>query len=250
MSEPRTVHIVHLYRKDGSSLFVHPFGADEESVDLLVSCRIRGLYGNEPPVPALTGFRNELYLIGERALRRWNAEDRFLVRFLAASVVFVLVFLFLSIVVRDPVPLLDELVISAAVSIGAYFALVRRDLASQRVERRRIEIRSAIDRTVFEESELVHRLEETLHGHEGNDVPTIDQPTLLFDEKDSGVAAEILTYLGRSFRERRYRRQERRLRRATHRAEVQRAMAAWAQKNKADLPLFCLYLALKRHVEK
>lgn len=231
-------------------MFFHPFGADEESVDLLESSRIRGLYGDEPPVSALTGFRNELYLLADRALRRWNAEDRFLVRFLAASAVFVVVFLFLSIVVRDPVPLLDELLISLAVSIAAYYALVRRDLSSQRVERHRIEIRSAIDRTVFEESELVHRLEETLHAHEGNGVPALDQQTLLFDEKDADVAAEVLSYLGKNFRDRRYRKQERKLMRATRRADVQRTMADWSPHEKTDVPLFCLYLVLKRHVHQ
>ncbi len=231
-------------------MFFHPFEADEESVELLAASRIRGLYGEEPPVSALTGFRNELYLIAERALRRWNAEDRFLIRFLGASAVFVVAFLFLSIVVRDPVPLLDELLISLAVSIAAYFALVRRDLSSQRVERRRIEIRSAIDRTVFEESELVHRLEETLHAHEGNGVPALDQQAVLFDEADSGVAAEILSYLAKGFRDRHYRRQERKLIRASRRADYQRAMAEWAHQDKADVPLFCLYLALKRHVQR
>lgn len=248
MSEPRTIHIVHLYRKDGRSMFLHPFSADEESVDRFLSGRMHGLYGEEPPISALNEFRNELYLIGERGLRRWNAEDRFILRFLISSGLFVLVFLFLSVVVRDPVPLLDELLISLVVSIAAYYALVRRDLASQRVERRRIEIRSAIDRTVFDESGLVHRLEETLHAQESTDVPILEPEALMVEERDADTAAELLSYLEARFRTRRSRREERRLMRAAGRAGERNDSGTRARRAAVDVPLLCLYVILKRRV--
>ena len=247
MIGPDTIHIFHLVRHDGSAIFLHPFRGDQNTLDLLENCRIEGLYGAEPEIASLTSFRNELYSLAESALRAWDSQVRFLPRFVLSAALFVVSFLFLSVVVRDPVPVLDELLISLALSIAAYIALRARGRGSERVERKRITLRSRIDTIVFSESSVIQLLEEVLHIHEAEQ-DAID--ALLaergspFAEAEGPIVNEALEYLSLRFPDRGFRRQERRLLRGERGAGEQ--VRHWAAQKSIDLPLFCFYLRLKR----
>ncbi|TVR34531.1 MAG: hypothetical protein EA404_02440 [Spirochaetaceae bacterium] len=247
MTGPETIHIFHLMRHDGSALFLHPLRGDQTTFELLENCRIEGLYGAEPEIASLTSFRNELYSLAESALRAWDSQMRFLPRFVLSAALFVVSFLFLSIVVRDPVPVLDELLISLALSIAAYVTLRARGRGSERVERKRITLRTRIDTIVFSESSVVQLLEEGLHMHEAEQ-DAID--ALLaergnpFAEAEGPIVNEVLQYLSLRFPDRGFRRQERRLLRAERGAADQ--VRQWATQKSIDLPLFCFYLRLKR----
>ncbi|MEE8440203.1 MAG: hypothetical protein V3S41_00660, partial [Spirochaetia bacterium] len=60
-----TVHIFHLYRKDGTAVFLHPFRNSDRLFQVLERSEISGHYGTEPRVESLTLFRNELYRLVE-----------------------------------------------------------------------------------------------------------------------------------------------------------------------------------------
>ena len=155
MSHDHPVHIFHILRYDGSALFVHPFRGDEATMQILERSSVEGLYGAEPEVSALTQFRNELYGLAERSIRAWDAETRFIPRFVVSATVFMASFLFLSVVVRDPLPLLDELLLALALAIGSYLMLRKRGSSTEAVERKRIALRSRVDTIVFSESTMV-----------------------------------------------------------------------------------------------
>ena len=164
-----TLHIFHLYRKDGTALFLHPFRNTERFLTLLEKSTILGHYGSEPRVESLTLFRNELYRLVESEVKRWVSDAKFIPRFILSAAIFLLSYLFLSFVVRDPVPILDEVAVSLGVSILAYILLGRRDMKSEVALKKRIALRSKIDTIAFTESEFVRRLETALTvGEEGN----------------------------------------------------------------------------------
>jgi hypothetical protein len=52
------VYLFHLFRKDGTSLVLHPFSSPDRLTAVLGSAAVQGRYGNEPRVEALTLFRN------------------------------------------------------------------------------------------------------------------------------------------------------------------------------------------------
>ncbi|TVQ40230.1 MAG: hypothetical protein EA384_03685 [Spirochaetaceae bacterium] len=247
MPDSQTVHIFHIERYDGSALFLHPFRADQSMLHTLENCRVEGHYGAEPDVSSLTEFRNELYGLAEHAVRSWDAETRFIPRFVISSALFVVSFLFLSIVVRDPVPVLDELLISLVVGIGSYLVQRSRGRSSERVERKRMAMRTSIDTIVFSESAIVYLLEETLHMYEAEDDALqvlLSGRRAPFAESQSESANEVLGYLSQRFGDREFRRRERRIMRGEQHAAEQ--VKRWAEHKKVDLALFCFYLRLKR----
>lgn len=250
-SEP--LHIFHLYRKDGTAVFLHPFRKVEKLYPLLERAEISGHYGNEPRVESLTLFRNELYRLVEQEVRTWVADARFIPRFLLSSGAFLLIYLFLSFVVRDPLPVLDEIAIALGVSIVAYILLGRKDMQSEGALKRRIALRTKVDAIVFTEDEFVKRIEDELIAREGQ------KPERLIEElvrPDSDLvvdgheeeASQMVAYLEEMFRSGEFKQTEKRLKRLQRDggARDHDTMRKWLESRKVDVPLLSLYLQLKR----
>ncbi|MFP4113670.1 MAG: hypothetical protein ACOC2Y_03525 [Spirochaetota bacterium] len=249
-SEP--IHIFHLYRKDGTAVLLHPFRETEKLFTLLERSEIRGHYGNEPRVESLTLFRNELYRLVEQEVRAWVADARFIPRFLLSSVIFLVVYLFLSIVVRDPVPLLDEIAISFGVSILAYVLLGRRDMQSEGALKRRIALRTKVDGIVFTESAFVKRIEDELIAREGRSSEQLVEELLrpgsdLVVEGHEREAEQMVAYLEEMFRTTEFRKTEKRLKRMQREGSSggNDTMRKWLESRKVDVPLLSVYMQLK-----
>ncbi len=146
MAEAEKNYLFHIHRKDGSSLFLHPLYPPAKVVETLEKGPLEGRYGREPRVEALTGFRDELYRQVELGVRHWLADLRFIPKFLIASGAFVVAYLFFSIVVRDPLPVIDEVVLGLAAAVASFVLLGRRDLASRRATKKRLDLRLVVDR--------------------------------------------------------------------------------------------------------
>lgn len=251
-----TIHIFHLYRKDGSAVFLHPFRKSDKLFQVLEKTEISGHYGTEPRVESLTLFRNELYRLVETAVRRWMSDARFIPRFILSAAMFLVSYLFLSFVVRDPLPILDEAAISLAVGIVGYLLLGRRDLKSDAALKKRIALRSRVDTIVFTESEFVRRLETALIGNEA------EKPEELLNQVIAGNAAllaeghvpeaeQIVRYLDAMFESSEFKRTQKRLRRLQGSVpERERdSMRRWLESKKVDAPLLVLYMQLKKEVK-
>ena len=102
MEKLERAYLFHIARKNGSSFFFDPFHDPVNIIPVLENCEIVGLYGNEPRVETVTHFRNELYRKVEQSVKIWVAERRFIPRFLISSALFLVTYLFMSLVVRDP----------------------------------------------------------------------------------------------------------------------------------------------------
>ena len=247
------VHIFHIYRKDGTAVFLHPFRKVDKLYNLLDRSEIRGHYGNEPRVESLTLFRNELYRLVEQEVKGWVSDARFIPRFLISSTVFLVSFLFLSFVVLTPVPVLDELAISLGLAILTYIMLGRKDMQSEGALKRRIALRTKVDAIVFTENEFVRRVENLLISREGQ------KPDLLIEElvnPDSDLlvaeheseAAQMVAYLEEMFNSGSFRQTEKRLKQMQREDTKYRhhVMHKWLETHKIDVPLLSLYMDLKR----
>ena len=250
-SEP--LHIFHLYRKDGTAVFLHPFRNTEKLYSLLEKSDIQGHYGNEPRVESLTLFRNELYRLVEQEVKAWVADARFIPRFLLSSGVFLVIYLFLSFVVRDPLPVLDEIAISLGASIVVYILLGRKDMQSEAALKRRIALRTTVDGIVFTENEFVKRIEDELIAREGQKPEQLVEELLrpdsaLIIEGREDEAAQMVQYLDQMFHSSEFRQTEKRLKRLQRDGDVsdQDNMRKWLESKKVDVPLLSLYMELKR----
>lgn len=166
MNEKPLIYIFHLRRNEGRPVFYHPFLATGNFIGQVGGSVIVGRYGEEPRVESVTLLRNDLYRRAETAINLWIMELRFIPRFLLSSTVFLLVYFFMSYAIRDPIPILDELLFGFGGAAAAYFLLGRRYRNSDLAVEKRIEMRTAIDGVAFSESEFVRRIENLLVSYD------------------------------------------------------------------------------------
>ncbi len=255
MAEEEKTYIFHIHRKDGSSLLLHPLTPAAKVVETLEKTPLEGRYGREPRVEVLTGLRDELYRQVELGVRHWLADQRFVPKFLIAAGAFVAAYLFFSIVVRDPLPVIDEVVLGLAAAVGSFMFLGRRDLASPRAAKKRLDLRQQVDRIAFRESEFVKKVEEALHSAEGQSVeqvvrrivePLGQGPEAIPEAQESarGEAAQFVRLLEQRFNFRKLEREEPGFRRLAGRRGASRLLSV----SKVDFPLYAVYKSCKRTV--
>lgn len=118
-----------------------------------------GRYGAGDFVELAHEIKLRLHESLERRLRARLVGRGFYLRLAASAISFVAVYFFLSIVIRDPVPLVDELLLSGAIAWGLFGYLRRSSERSGAFGRRLVALRAALDRTLFVESPVVDYFE-------------------------------------------------------------------------------------------
>lgn len=241
--------LYHLTRANGDPLFIHPFNTGGSTFALLKASEVVGHYGQEPRVESLTMFRNRMYRRIEEDVRDWIAEKRFMPRFLSGAAAFLGTYLLFSLVVRDPIPMVDELLLAAGASLLTYFLLGRRDLRSEEASQRRIALRNKVDAAVFSQSPFVREVEESLQRYDNT--PREELVERLnsvkadrFWSEHGDEASRFLEILQAYMQNRTVKQLEKRLQKG-------RGLGALTDPTKhadLDLPLFLLYIELKQEL--
>ena len=248
MQKEQNITIFHLQRKDGSSLFLHPFSDMETLLKLDDKVKIIGKYGNEPRVESLTMFRNDLYRLIETAVKSWINDLRFIPRFILSAGAFLVIYLFTSFVIRDPVPMIDELALSLGGSIALFYMLAKRDQNSEKSSKKRLELRILIDKIVFEEDPFVKEIENILYSNESMDKAALIESLTAYDNgdfknvKDNDIK-QIVSYLDKIFSGKIYGKKIEKF----SKKDVKR-LGKWVSNNKIDLSLFAMYKQLKKKI--
>jgi hypothetical protein len=245
--------IFHIRRSATDVLCLHPF-EKHESVTDLEQISLHGLYGRDPDLEYLHTLRSDLYRDIERAVQRDVLDNRFVVRFPVAAAAFAVSYLFLSLFLRDPIPMLDEIFISSLSAVLVYRKLGRVFLQSSEVTETLTELKARVDSTLFVESAFVSAVEETIRSF---DVLPLDM--VIRDVLDPAVARslvsrkyidetrEMVRYLEPRFSSIGHRRWKRRFPGVFGRELSKRdrkSLEAWIVKKDIDFPLFALYLVL------
>ncbi len=123
-----------------------------------LECRVRTL----PGAAEDARIRRAVAASIEGALGVWILERTFTGRVALSAGAFLVVYLFLSIVVRDPLPLLDELVAGCIGAAVVWAASRTRALASPRVGELSTRLKEALDRMGYSESPVVAWTEDRL----------------------------------------------------------------------------------------
>lgn len=169
MQSGGAITIYHLSRRDGTALFIHPLMKPGSMLELSREVELVGTYGEEPRVESVTMLRNELYRRIEEDVRDWINERRFIPRFLIAAGVFLVIYLFLAMVIRDPLPVLDETLVGLAVAVFTFVVIGRRFEQSKVASQRRVQLRTKVDGVVFSEDAFVHAAEDLLRNLEARE---------------------------------------------------------------------------------
>ncbi len=258
MQNTDTITIYHIYRKNGSSLFLHPLKKKSSVLKKLETHQLEGLYGHEPRIESITLFRNELYRIIEKEVHAWVADARFIPRFLLSAGAFIISYFFLSFVIRDPLPILDEIAISLGISITAYILLGKRDQRSDLALKKRISLRNRVDTIVFNQKDLLHEIEDILHGYEELARTKLCEELfhlepLELEHTDKENLARLVSYLESYFSSGDYEKKRKKIERYYQgklNDREKNAVRRWAGLQRVDLPLFVLYIQLKRTLEQ
>ncbi len=111
-----------------------------------------------------------LYNTIDYSVDRWIQDKQYVPRFLASALAFTVSYFIFSLAVRDPIPMVDELVISSVLAVVTWRAIARRDSRSSVAQHRRHELKvRASDRRVVIVDELF-ALEQYLDDVESQDV--------------------------------------------------------------------------------
>lgn len=248
MQKEQNLTIFHIYRKDGSSVFLHPFSEPGFLIKLDDNYKIVGKYGHEPRVESLTMFKNDLYRLIESSVKSWISDIRFIPRFILSAVVFLIIYLTAAVVVRDPIPVIDELALALGGSIALFFVLSKKDQNSEKSSKKRLDLRLIMDKIVFEEDEFVKEVEEILHYNESIDKRSLIESILISDEKSFANSnpndiKQLISYLDTHFSGKIYRKKIGSL----DKLEIIK-LSKWAEDNKIDLSLFAMYRRLKKRI--
>jgi hypothetical protein len=248
MQTKKQLTIFHIHRKDGSSLFLHPFLETDKLIKIDSNYDIVGLYGNEPRVESLTMFRNDLYRLIENAVKSWISDIKFIPRFIISALAFLIIYLTTSFVIRDPLPLIDELALSLGGSIVLYIILAKKDQSSDKASKKRLSLRMLMDKIVFEEDEFIKEVEEILHYNESVDKIALINSMLSSDEmnfvnSNPDDMRQLVTYLDKYFSGKIYRKKIVNLS-----DQDKDKFSKWVTDNKIDISLFAVYKKLKKRI--
>lgn len=141
-----------------SPVILHPYD-DPETFVSAEPGSVVGRYGSGSAPRDADGLRKALYAAMERGARRYYLERGYYIRLAMTVAAFIAVYLFLSIVVRDPIPLIDELLLGSLSAAAVFFASERKALSSPRHLDAVLRLRREIDGAFFSESRVVDLLE-------------------------------------------------------------------------------------------
>jgi len=103
-----------------------------------------------------------LYTQIDRGVDCWVMDRRYVPRLLISAFVFLIVYFFFSLAVRDPVPVIDELILGLGAAAATATFIAKRDKKSDLAVRRRLELKQNALHSSFTTLPLLSRLEAYL----------------------------------------------------------------------------------------
>jgi hypothetical protein len=155
MSEPQYLFILG----GENPLMLHPFESGSGLFETSGPVVLSGRYGTgEIPKDTAT-IRADLYRAMEQGSRRHFLDKGYYPRLFLTVFSFLGVYLFFSLVIRDPIPMIDELILGGLAAAAVFFASERKALSSPKHIESLLSLRRSIDASMFVESRVVDLVE-------------------------------------------------------------------------------------------
>jgi hypothetical protein len=184
-----------ILRDNGEAMYVTPY-LGEGKVDATEAVTIQ----SDAPLSPMEKDKASIALFADIdwSVETWIMEKRYVPRLLLTAGVFLLVYFFGALAVRDPIPMVDELVVSLVVSILFWRFLSRRDVASALARKEKNELKEkASSATVVIDSTLivVENFLTTLGGMDHDDLAdAIIQGKLRFSWPEPELKPLMIAY--------------------------------------------------------
>jgi hypothetical protein len=143
----------------GKSAILHPFDTQSGLFRNLDAANLKGRLGLTSDSAVVQGLREKLYVQADSALRKHLTASGYYVRLAISAGLFLAVFMLFSIVIRDPVPFIDEFLLASLAALAFFLVSERRILSSDRFHGLATQTRQLIDMAFFNESRIVSIIE-------------------------------------------------------------------------------------------
>jgi hypothetical protein len=242
-------HII-IRRIDGSSLLISSFLEKQHVIE----------HGEEPvsiasPDGEDTSLKDDslylLYSYIDRAVDAWVQELKYIPRLINSAVAFLLLYFFFSFVIRDPLPMVDEILLASGGAVAVYLWTAAKNRKSEIANKRRIELKMNADRAELVTDSTAQDMEKRLQELEQTDLLSLCEtaagigetlPSLDIGEHQEAVKQMLRMIITED------QKQTKLLKKLEDRnVDAQKLSArlyALSQQQKIDLPLIVLYRSL------
>jgi len=179
-----------LLRKVGMNLYLSPYLKTDKAAQL------------DPDTPVVLkssgmltkGQKDEasfaLYSAIDFSVDRWIQDKQYIPRLLICAVVFLVTYFFMSLAIRDPIPMVDEMLVSSALTIFCWVVLAKRDTRSSVALQRRFELKAEAGSPDYQEQEGLFALEVFLQDIAALDMRDVSDNLCLVETKGFELLTE------------------------------------------------------------
>lgn len=240
-------------RTFGKSLYLHPFLKKKWTIDWDPEEHIEAETSNKISMQDREDYLFELYTGIDRGVNSWIQELKYIPRFINAALAFLVVYFFMSFVLRDPFPVIDELIGGAAAAVGVYFFTAARNRKSDIAMKKRIELKNQADQTAFIVDEKLLVLEELLLAYDEMSAVTLSDKIcgdeggitiLAKTEKTDNIAEYIQILLYRNDKHKKILRRLPSVNTEREKTAMSAHLLNLGGRRRIDLPLLALYRSL------
>jgi len=125
----------------------------------LTESNISVSYGDSLSENDLDLIKSDFRINVEKAVNRWINDSKFLQYILISAVVFLVSYYFLSYVVRDPVPFVDEFILSLVLAAMAWNRLKNQQYKSDKVLQKKVEMEQYLSDVNYSSTDFVSQVE-------------------------------------------------------------------------------------------
>jgi hypothetical protein len=190
----------------------------------------------------------------DSAVKSWIQDRRFIPNLFYSAGVFLVLYFVFSFGIRDPILMVDELILAVAGTAGFYWYRLRKDRIRPQAVELADELKTKIDRIEFREDSFVKEVEGLLHRFESISGERLLESMMApeessFSSSDLKDAQQLLSYLEKRFSGKIYRRQEKIIDQYNSAANTSgslNTLLSLVDMGKIDLSLFMTYKAIKK----
>jgi hypothetical protein len=242
-----------LKRTYGRTLYLHPFLQKKEVAKWDSNEAVTAAVSSEITQSEKDDYLYELYKQIDHGVDSWIQELKYIPRLLNSAAAFLVIYFFLSFVIRDPIPVLDELLAATAGAAAFYLWTASKNRKSEIAMKKRMELKTQAEKANFIVNDALHELENTLLEYD--EMPAITLADKVCGEEGGltllprhGLYTEAADYIGILLEKNEQQRKILRRLPSVNTSKEITSMSAHllhlAARKKIDLPLIALYLSI------
>lgn len=163
----KTVNIYYIKKNDENEYFLKPGMDPKNIVDQKMETVVN--YGEKMSAKSIDSLKEDFYKYADEASRIWIDDQKLIPRFIFSAFTAAAIVVILTFVIRDPIPLADELLAGSIAGVVLNLYLKKRYRKTVPAIRKRLELRAKAESLNYQQAPFILELQKYLSGIEGLD---------------------------------------------------------------------------------